>query len=72
MQVIGGLPTRTSRKAFTYDEDTVTCAICSDSIIGPIFFKDDNGASVTIPSHMLRSFFQPNLNDPDDFGGAEI
>lgn len=47
--------------------------ISADSIIGPYFCEEDNGATVTITSdryvNMLRT---PNLNDPEDLQDTEI
>lgn len=43
----------------------VWCAVAAESIIGPYFFEDDNGAAVTVNSEryniMLTTFFLPEL-----------
>ncbi|GFX38123.1 transposable element Tc3 transposase [Trichonephila clavipes] len=48
---------------------TVWCALWADGIIGPYFFKNDEGHNVTVNGDryraMITSFFIPELNNPD-------
>lgn len=51
-------------------------ALSFDNVIGPYFFESENGASITFTSDrhvdMLKSFFEPNLNYPEDFQDEEF
>lgn len=44
---------------------TVWCAVCSLTVIGPYFFEDEDGDTVTVNGeryrHMLEDFLAPNL-----------
>lgn len=46
---------------------TVWCGICADLIIGPFFFEDDRGRTVTVNNDnyraMIVDFFMPTLHD---------
>ncbi|GFV10136.1 uncharacterized protein TNCV_3660881 [Trichonephila clavipes] len=48
---------------------TVGCALCAGGIIGPYFFKDDEGHNVTVNGDryraMITNFFIPELNHHD-------
>lgn len=45
---------------------TVWCAVSGRGVIGPYFFEDENGSTVTVTSqryvHMLETFFAPRLH----------
>ena len=44
---------------------TVWCTVCSEGVIGPYFFENDNGTTITINSerycHMITDFFLPTI-----------
>ncbi|GFT77823.1 uncharacterized protein TNCV_4388001 [Trichonephila clavipes] len=48
---------------------TVWCALCAGGIIGPYFFKNDEGHNVTVNGDryraMITNFFVPELNNHD-------
>ncbi|GFV27114.1 uncharacterized protein TNCV_4853511 [Trichonephila clavipes] len=48
---------------------TVWCALCAGGIIGPYFFKNDEGHNVTVNGDrygaMITNFFIPELNNYD-------
>ncbi|GFV44368.1 DDE_3 domain-containing protein [Trichonephila clavipes] len=48
---------------------TVWCALCAGRIIGPYFFKNDEGHNVTVNGDryraMITNFFIPELNNHD-------
>jgi len=51
------------------DKVTVWCALWSKGVIGPYFFEDANGQTVTVNSErygrMIRDFFWPAIEDHD-------
>ncbi|GFW82280.1 uncharacterized protein TNCV_3817611 [Trichonephila clavipes] len=51
------------------EKQTVGCALWAGGIIGPYFFKNDKGHSVTVNGDryraMITNFFIPELNDHD-------
>ncbi|GFW45031.1 DDE_3 domain-containing protein [Trichonephila clavipes] len=53
---------------------TVWCALCAGRIIGPYFFKNDEGHNVTVNGDryraMITKFFIPELNNQDVQDGA--
>ena len=57
-----------------YDQKvTVWCAVCANMIIGPYFFEDDDGATITVNGEyyraIIKDFVMPIIreNDVDDF-----
>ncbi|GFX78502.1 putative transposable element [Trichonephila clavipes] len=44
---------------------TVWCALWAGGIIGPYFFKNDEGHNVTVNGAMITNFFVPELNNHD-------
>ncbi|GFU69739.1 DUF4817 domain-containing protein [Trichonephila clavipes] len=44
---------------------TVWCALWAGGIIGPYFFKNDEGHNVTVNGAMITNFFIPELNNHD-------
>jgi hypothetical protein len=60
-------PCRLQGKPLHSERVTVWCGISAVSIIGPYFFKDENGRTVTVTSdpyvHMLTGFVFPALRN---------
>ncbi|GFU86009.1 uncharacterized protein TNCV_3070111 [Trichonephila clavipes] len=57
------------KKQSTLDIKTVWCALWAGGIIGPYFFKNDEGHNVTVNGDryraMITNFFIPELNNHD-------
>lgn len=62
-------PKQKHQKALHSPKVTVWCAISPKKIIGPFFFEDDRGATVTVTSEryivMINNFFVPQLQEDD-------
>ncbi|GFT41702.1 RNase H domain-containing protein [Trichonephila clavipes] len=58
-----------NKEAFMLEKLTVWCALCAGGIIGPYFFKNDEGHNVTVNGDryraMITNFFIPELNNHD-------
>ncbi|CAK1586379.1 unnamed protein product [Parnassius mnemosyne] len=62
-------PKQKHQKALHSPKVTVWCAISAKKIIGPFFFENDRGATVTVTSEryidMINNFFVPQLQEED-------
>ena len=58
-------PKQTSDKPLSREKVIVWCAIAHDRVIGPYYFENSNGASITVNSerylNMLKKFYLPTL-----------